>query len=313
MAELTVAYETLKAARTAEPLYFVALAEGYSIVAFIRGTLIRCTAAAPAEVADFEATLKPGATAVPGDSDGELLAAPLDVRTADGKPITLMNLFPGDVSINYPGAGDDVATGQRFAGAPFRLAAADYGAHAVEWQFREWVYLAGGNLTYQGAQPGDELTFLVYAPASPATEAPGAGAYAKQPVGGGLSRFVPQAGGGWDLDLAARASAAVGFSAVVPVPNPIGAGAFDWSPDTEQVTANAGAKGGFDLYDGPIPLGQFVSRAQLLGTAHLPLTVPGVKPKRILAHWRYKIAIWNSEAKSLDVVWSLFVGRKVTT
>lgn len=234
-------------------------------------------------------------------------------KTGDGKPIVLMNLFPGDVSINYPGAGDDIATGQRFAGAPFRLDVATEGAHVVEWQFREWVYLAGGHLSFIGCGGGDELTFLVYAPASPSTATQGVGAYAKQLVGGGLSRFVPQAGGGWDLDLAARASAAVGFSAVVPVPNPICAGAFEWDEETEAVTASESGKGGFDLYDGPIPLGQFVSRAQLLGNAHLPLTVPGVKPKRILAHWRYKIALWNSAAKPIAVSWSLFVGRKVTT
>ena len=79
----------------------------------------------------------------------------------------------------------------------------------------------------------------------------GGGAYGKQLIipAIGLHRFVPQPGGGWDLDLTATLTPQVGFTAVVPVPNPNGQGFFNWNPAGESVTLAPQGNGTFDLLD----------------------------------------------------------------
>ena len=233
--------------------------------------------------------------------------------TSDGKPILLINLFPGDVSVNYAGVGDDITNGVRGSGQLLQASTALVEDLVTEWQFKEWVYLAGGIAHHKNANFGDWITYELYAPATVGTSNPGAGAYAKQAVGGGLSRFKPQANGDWDLNLTEKLNANVGFTKVVPVPNEGGTGYFDWDDETETVTANADGKGSFDLFDAALPLGKFITKVPLLNSGTIDFTVPAVKPKKILAHWKHKLTLHHVVVAQTDLVWMLFTARKKTT
>jgi hypothetical protein len=221
----------------------------------------------------------------------------------------------------YLGVGDDVTAGTRFGGTEFCISRESTGDGTKEWQFMEWVYLAGGTVWRKNAVCNDWVRYELLAPASPATQNVGSGAYGKLAIGGGINMFVnPVAPGAdgpdWDLNLAETLNANVGFSKVVPVPSPTSSGFFDWDPDTETVTYNATGEGLFNLFDAEISLGKFVDRLQVAGDGDLDLRVSAVKPKRLLAHWKHKLTLHNSTDKTgaaIEVAWNLFLSRKINT
>jgi len=244
-------------------------------------------------------------------------------QTSDGKPIFLANMFPGNVLSNHPGTADDITNGVRFGGDLFLLSQGSQGDTYREFQFLEWVYIAGGGIQWLNAEPGDWIDYRIYAPASPATSAPGSGSYMKYEVIPGINMFIPQPSGGWGLNLVEKLNANVNITKVTPVPavdedsgNPNGF--FDWDPDTGAVTLNVEQKGYYNLFDSPMPLSRYVPRYAMLtpsfGPANL-FTVPAVKPKKILPHWTHRVTIHreNSSANTLYVAWGLYVGREDTT
>jgi hypothetical protein len=234
--------------------------------------------------------------------------------TDDGKPISLVNAFPGDVNVNFCGVGDDIAGGVRFAGQLFMSATALVEDKVTEWQHMEWVYMAGGALTFSGAKFGDHVSYEVFAPATAGTSVPATGQYAKQAIGGGASRFIPQVNGLWDLDLAEKLNANVGFTKVVLIPSETGTGYFDWNDETEVVTQNADGKGKFNLLDVPVTLSKFVSKVPLIGPSGIVNLMPGeLKPKKILAHWKHKITLHHAVTDTLELGWFLYTARKKTT
>jgi len=239
-------------------------------------------------------------------------------QTSYGTPIVLMNMFRGNVQPAYAGCADDVSTGKRWDGPKFELAwdAGDTNPVSLDWQYVEFVFLAGGAVHPVDGQFGDYLDYLIAAPASPAASAPGAGAYAKQEIipGSGIHRFAPQDGGGWDLDLTAKLNANVKFTAVVPVPNPKQQGFFNWSPATEAVTVAPQGSGQFDLLDKLIPLANFAPKLRVSGSEWQQLLVAGVKPKRLLPHWKHRLR-WTvtGGVVSRKLEWTLFIGRERTT
>lgn len=238
-------------------------------------------------------------------------------QTSYGTPIVLMNMFRGGVQAAYAGCADSLATGKRWDGPRFELTwdPGDANPLGMEWQYVEWLYLAGGSVHPIDGQFGDYLDYQIVAPASPATSTPGAGAFAKQEIipGSGIHRFVPQTGGGWDLDLSATLTPAVGFTAVVPVPNPKQQGFFKWNPAGEAVALAPQGNGRFDLLDKLVPLANFAPKLRVSGSEWQQLLVAGVKPKRLLPHWRHRLR-WTVTggvvARKLE--WTLFVARERT-
>jgi hypothetical protein len=124
-----------------------------------------------------------------------------------------------------------------------------------------------------------------------------------------LSIFAPYPGGGWNLDLAEKENAHVAFTKVRPVPAPGNAGFFDWNSETGAVTVNAEQKGGYQLIDGDIVINEFVTKVALIGDDHFPLTVPAVRPVRILPHWKFVVTLHNSTLKTLQLAAMLYRGK----
>lgn len=239
-------------------------------------------------------------------------------QTSYGTPIVLNNMFRGGVQPAYAGCADNVGTGKRWDGPKFERSwdPGDANPVTLDWQYVEWMYLAGGAVHPVDGQFGDYIDYFIAAPASPATSAPGAGAYAKQEIipGSGIHRFIPQTDGGWDLDLTAKLNAQVGFTAVVPVPNPNQQGYFNWNPGTEAVTLVPQGNGAFDLLDKLVLLANFAPKLRVSGSGWQQLLVSGVKPKRLLPHWKHRLR-WTvtGGVTPRKLEWTLFIAREKTT
>lgn len=233
-------------------------------------------------------------------------------KTTDGKQIVLMNLFPGHVLTNFVGCGDDIANNVRFGGPLFKLTKSSAGATTLAWQYKEWIYLAGGRCYYENAVFGDYVDCRILAPATAGTAASGTGAYNKYQVAAGLNMFVPAPAvdGDWDLNLTEKLNANVDFTKVVPVPSSDETGFFDWDPETEAVTFNAMQTGKYNLFDQQITIANFVRKAPVVGDRDLQMVVPAVKPKRILAHWKTEVSITNAAGgHDLNVCWYMYLAR----
>ena len=117
----------------------------------------------------------------------------------------------------------------------------------------------------------------------------------------------------WYDELRADTGVRAGFTAVVPVPNPNGQGFFNWNPAGESVTLAPQGNGAFDLLDKLIPLANFAPKLRVSGSEWQQLLVAGVKPKRLLPHWRHRLR-WTLTggvvARKLE--WTLFVARERT-
>ena len=241
------------------------------------------------------------------------ILANVSPTTTDGKQIVLNNLFPGDVLTNYAGRSDDIDNNVRFGGDIFQLSRDSEGSVSREWQFTEWVYLAGGRCYYENAVYGDTIGFQILAPATAGTSNPGAGAYNKVEVATGLNLYVPapSVDGGWDLNLSEKLNENVNFTKVVPVPSVTETGFFEWDPDTEAVALVPEQTGRFNLFDQQITIANFVVNAPMMGNRDLQLVVPAVKPKRILSHWKSKVTANHSAGSHvLNLAWYIYLARK---
>ena len=234
--------------------------------------------------------------------------------TDDGKQIFLPNLFPGTVLVIYTGAGDDITNGIRLGGQEFEISSSAIEDVTFEFQFMEWVYLAGGGIYYEGAKIGDNITYKVYAPATVAANNPGIGAYDKLDLGG-FNMYVPNtsSSGDWDLDLTEKLNPNVGFTKVTPVPSPDGTGFFDYDADTGLITLNQTQTGGYNLFDIPIDIATFINKVPMLGANTTQLTVPAIKPKKILPHWIHKITFHHEYTQPVSLSWFLYAAREKTT
>lgn len=232
---------------------------------------------------------------------GEPLPLPDEPKADDGKLFVAPNIFPLGSLTNFCGVADDVAQGLVGQGDLLTIASVSQGDTEKIIQFIEQSFLAGGFIQYDGGIIGDWVSFAVVVPGTVGTSNPGAGMWNKVPIGGGINVFVPAAGNGnWDLNLSEKENANVSFSKVRPVPAPSG-GFIDWNEDTEAITLNASQKGGFNLFDADMTINEFITKVPLLGSGQFVMTVPAVKPIKMLAHWKYKITLHNSTEKSLKI------------
>lgn len=235
---------------------------------------------------------------------------PLTPRTSDGKPVVLVNLFPGDVLLNYCGRGDGAGIGN---GTPFTAQQVGNGATVVEWSFLDWVYIAGGGFSWRNAGPGDHVSMSVYAPATSTSAADPAntGNCNRVHLGGGLYRVDPANGDGThNVDV----SSAV----LVPSFDPDGnrTGQWDWSePDTGKGTATPAetpGAGAYAVYEFPNTLQTFVREVPILASHTVDVTIPAIKIKKLLPHWKMKLTLNVASGATVDFAWWLVLGRKRT-
>ena len=240
---------------------------------------------------------------------GEPLPDIKEPRALDGKLYVSPDMWQIGTITNFTGAADDVTNG--IVGTDLlAMESTQVEDKEKTFQFIEISYIAGGHIQYNGAVFGDHVSFRTVVPGTAGTSVgAGNGAYAKSPIGGGLSVFVPYPGGGWDLDLTEKENAHVSFTKVRPVPSPGNHGFFDWNEDTEAVTVNAQQKGTYHLIDGDVVINKFVTRIAIIGSDHFPLTVPAVRPVRLLPHWRHVVTLHNSTAKTLQLAAMLYRGK----
>lgn len=238
-------------------------------------------------------------------------------KSSDGKFVFLPAQFRGDVQVWYPGSADDIENGIRHEGPEFALESTVQETKEIEFQFGEFVYFVGGTVRWVGATFGDKVHYEVYAPASPAIENVGGGAYAKLPVGGGLNMFVPAGtpgagGANWDLDLGERLNSNVRFTKVSPVPGTEGACFFGWNESTDAVTLEVDGgspNGDYHLFDADIVLACFLPTFMLLGSGEQHFEPPSIKSKKMLPHWIHRVRLVNTTSKTLQMVWNLYAAR----
>lgn len=232
---------------------------------------------------------------------------PLTPRTSDGKPIYLPSIFPGGVNVYYAGCGDHSTNG-RGEGDTFAINSDSGGDTVVEFGFNDWTYIAGGGIRYANGMIGDWMSILLFAPASPTTAASGTG---NCNIINGV--IVPAAGNGaFNVDL----------SLAVPIPSfdednggeP--SGYWDWDePAVGRGSVVPSASPGsakWHLLAVPVNLARFAAKFPLLGAEHVPMTVPAVKPKKVLPQWRYRVTLRNSGHANLQISWYLVLARTKT-
>lgn len=254
-----------------------------------------------ADKADFEAHYK-------SSSNG-----PLNVRTSDGKPISMPSLFPGGVFFYVTGAGDDIVAGNRGEGTPFQItdSSALPGDRYVEWYFQDWSYLSGGWVFWDGALVGDLVSIKINAPATPYL--PNILHLGNANIDAATGIITPAAGnGGIDVDL----------NQAIPIPavdDFTGASGFwDWSePATGRGVVTSGADPGhakWHLLGAPVTLVRFANKIRMFGS-RMVLIEAQIKPKKILPHWTWRVDVHSVGRTSgaLNVSWALRTGRARTT
>jgi hypothetical protein len=232
-------------------------------------------------------------------------------KTSDGKPIYLPNIFPGNVMLYIAGCGDSSTT--IGAGSDFRASSDAAGTTDVEWQFRDWCYLAGGGLIYTGAEFNDTVTFKLSAPASTVT------ANGSNTGNVNLVEVVPNTG--MSIIVPAAGNGTHDLTSGVPVPaydednGEPADGWWNWSePDTGSgtLTSAVSVTGKYDLYNFPIDLSVFMRKMPIMGSGNLDITVPAIKPKKILPQWKFTVSVVNGGHTGLKVGWYTVVARRKT-
>lgn len=244
-----------------------------------------------------------------------LLGSP---ETSDGKPIFLPCLFPGNVYLYPTGAGDNVTNQTRGDGQAFVVKCSAEQDYNVEFQFIDWVYLAGGGIKWKNGEDGDWVSLLICAPATPVTPNGGGTGNCNlvDPGVGAAILIVPAAGNGaYDVDLedAIPVPAYTENEEGIQTPN----GFYNWSaPDTGSGVVSAGVPQAspYNLFAVAIDLVRFANRLQLEGAEIQDLTIPAVKPKKILPQWKFKVTAHHAAGTAdLAVQWWLTTARIKTT
>jgi hypothetical protein len=235
-------------------------------------------------------------------------------ETSDGKPIFLPCLFPGNVFLYPTGAGDNIENGTRGNGQAFLMESTTEEDKSVEFQLMDWVYLAGGGIKWKDGEPGDWVSLLVYAPATPVTpNGNGTGnCNLVDPGVGQAILIVPAAGDGdydVDLDDATPVPAYAEDEKGITVPS----GFYEWStPDIGIGTVTVGTpqNSNYNLFAIAIDLVRFANRLQLTDSGTQDLTIPAIKPKKILPHWKFKTTAHHAAGTtSFKIQWWLITAR----
>lgn len=235
-----------------------------------------------------------------------------DVRTSDGKMVVMPSLFPGGVYFYTTGRGDDVESDppERGTGTRFEAHLTSAGASSVTFQFMDWVYLAGGGLSFINCVQGDYISITIVAPASTVTPSAGGNTGNCNVVSGVI---VPAAGNGaYNVDL----------TTAVPIPafndvTGVSSGYWDWSqPDTGFGTITASSTPGsakWHLLAASRDLVRFINERAMLGSVE-NIVETFIKPKRILPQWQFRVDITSAGGEGHDayVAWYVRCARAQT-
>ena len=231
--------------------------------------------------------------------------------TRDGSPVIHpLTLESGEWHYWHGEADDLVADPQEVGGGtPFEATLTAAGDTVIEWSYRDMVWIAGGTLTFQGAQLGDTASFCIYAPAT-AVVANGGGT-GNCNVSGAV--IVPAAGdGAYDVDL----------SAAAPVPTADSApytGYWDFTPPADMkgpgtITAGAPGTAKYHLLTVDQPLDQFAKGIRLLGSGKELFEPQNINVSACLPKWKFKMTLHNEDGgHTVEVVWRMLVSRFWTT
>ncbi len=233
-------------------------------------------------------------------------------KTSDGKPIYLPNIFPGPVVLYYTGSADH-ATNGRGAGDQFLMTATSSGDTTLEFGFNDWIYLAGGYMHWENAVAGDWVSMKLKAPATSVTAAPSNDGNCN--VVNSVV-IVPAAGNGaYNVDLTTAVPIPAQATATGDEEGPPN-GYWDWDePQTGKGTITASASPGtskWQLLTVAVDLTRFVSKLQIYGDRELDVTIPAIKPKKILPQWKLQVDLHNSTNKTLSPLsfsWLLVTAR----
>jgi hypothetical protein len=217
-------------------------------------------------------------------------------KQADGSPYFSPCMFPTGVYLYITGAGDGTELGN---GQSFWLTSEAAEDKLVEFQFLDWVLIAGGGMVISGGEIGDYCSMMVYCPATPIT-----------PNGSGTGNcnlvngiIVPAAGNGaFDVDL----------TQANPVLTPLHDGYWEWDfPNTGRGTVTVGVPGkaGAHLIAVDYNLIRFVNRVPLVDNAALDFTIPAIEPKIMLPHWKGRVTVHNHGHAGLEASWHITTAR----
>lgn len=231
-------------------------------------------------------------------------------HTEDGRPMIQPVTLDRGLWHWYHSAGDDLTNG-RAEGPVFALTVTsqDPDAH-VEWQYNDWVEMAGGVAFFKNAEVGDYVSFKLTFPATSGTSTPGTGNANKVSIGTGINMFVPAAGDGdWTIDLEDR-------DQVCPVLAEGQTGYWEWSwPDEGVGAVSPGIPGNsyYNLFDFPIdPATRFIPRVNLLGSGEARFLPENVHPTDLLPHWKVRCDLHHGGGdNTLQLVWHVVAARKV--
>lgn len=228
-------------------------------------------------------------------------------RSSDGRLNTLPTLFPQNVQMTIIGAGDDPTLGNG-NGTPFYYTSDDGYATTttITWQHNDYLYLAGGQISYSGAVFGDKIDYWIMAPATTVATVSGTGNV--NLTGPGNVLIIP----------GTNTNSSVNLSTAVPVPNLTGTGFWDWANASNgigagTITPNLSGLGLYDLYTIQIPLSHPVTSLQMFGSRSLDLIIPALIPRKVLPQWQHKVIVTNSGHTGLDLVWILTIARSHNT
>ena len=228
-------------------------------------------------------------------------------RSSDGRLNMLPTLFPSTVQMTIIGAGDDPTLGNG-NGTPFYYTSDDGYAPTttITWQHNDYLYLAGGQISYSGAVFGDKIDYWIMAPATTVATVSGTGNV--NLTGPGNVLIIP----------GTNTNSSVNLSTAVPVPNLTGTGFWDWNNSSNgigagTITPNLSRLGWYDLYTIQIPLSHPVTSLQMFGSRSLDLIIPALIPRKVLPQWQHKVIVTNSGHTGLDLVWILTIARSHNT
>lgn len=178
----------------------------------------------------------------------------------------------------------------------------------------DWHYLAGGEFFPNSGSFGDKVNYKIIAPSSKSIESlnPGAGAFDTYNLGfPGVNMYVPNPtmSGQYDLDLDAKLNANVSFTKAVPIPATNGDGFFDYDHDTNILTVNPYQTGGYNLFDFPMDLQRFIINVPVPNVHSVNLTVPAIRPKKILPHWIHQVDLHRDSPGTVEISWFIYIGR----
>ena len=232
--------------------------------------------------------------------------------SSTGLPMSLPTLFPEGMFLYVAGASDEPGTGVG-NGTPFifQMDCTQPTEQSINCQFRDWVYMAGGSSRWTGAQPGDWSSMSVTAPAT---------------------TIVPNNTTTGNCDLSApyivpNATNTGAYDLVTPVPVPALStemqplGNWNWSTPDKGLCevypaypdANGEPTGDYILLCVPLLLNQFIQKLQLFGTGSWELSMPSIKPARILPQWDVSVLMHNNGHAGLVYAFEIITARMATT